>query len=56
MLTQRLAVFLPEQDAANQAYIEEWLRIVKENPDSCHEVWLTTALGYPTLERHREIA
>ena len=56
MLTQRLAVFLPEEDAANQKYIDEWLRIVKENPDSCHEIWLTTALGYPTLERHREIA
>ena len=45
MLTQRLAVFLPEEDAANQKYIDEWLRIVKENPDSCHEIWLTTALG-----------
>ena len=56
MLTQRLAVFLPEEDEANQKYIEEWLRIVKENPNSCHEIWLTTALGYPTLERHREIA
>ena len=56
MLTQRLAVFLPEEDEANQKYIEEWLRIVKENSNSCHEIWLTTALGYPTLERHREIA
>lgn len=56
MLTQRLAVFLPEEDKANQKYIEEWLRIVKENPNSCHEIWLTTALGYPTLERHQEIA
>lgn len=56
MLTQRLAVFLPEEHEKNETYIKEWLRIVEENPDSCHEVWFTTALGYPTLERHREIA
>ena len=56
MLTQRLPVFLPEENAENIKFIDEFINAVKKNPDSCHEVWLSTSLGYPTIERHREIA
>ena len=56
MFTQRLKVFLPEEHEENLKYANEFISVVKANPGSCDEVWMTTAYGYPKLERHREIA
>lgn len=56
MFTQRLNVFFPENAEENDKYIEQFLSIVKANPGSCDDVWMTTAYGYPTLARHKEIA
>lgn len=52
MLTQRLG----SSTQLNDAFISDFIRIVKENPGSCDEVWLATAYGFPPLSVHREMA
>ncbi|MBE6657869.1 MAG: hypothetical protein E7604_05420 [Ruminococcaceae bacterium] len=52
MLTQRLG----SSTQMDAAFIEDFIRIVKENPGSCDEVWLATAYGFPPLSVHREMA
>ena len=52
MLTQRLS----STTQKDGAFIQEFIRIVKENPGSCDEVWLSTIYGFPPMEVHREMA
>ena len=52
MLTQRLG----SSTQLDDKFIEDFIRIVKENPGSCDEVWLATSYGFPPLEVHREMA
>lgn len=56
MYTQRLKLFVPEEHEENVRYIDEFIATVRANPGSCDEVWITTAYGFPKLERHKEIA
>ncbi len=52
MLTQRLG-----SDTQKDArFIDEFIKILKENPGSCDEVWLATDYGYPSLKSHVETA
>lgn len=52
MLTQRLGSTTQMDDK----FISEFIRIVKEHPGSCDEVWLATKYGFPKPEVHREMA
>ena len=52
MLTQRLG----SSTQLDDAFIEDFIRIVKDNPGSCDEVWLATSYGFPPLSVHREMA
>ncbi len=50
MLTQRLG-----SDTQKDArFIDEFIKILKENPGSCDEVWLATDYGFPSLDVHVE--
>jgi len=50
MLTQRLGS-ATEKDPV---FIEGLLRVIRENPGSCDEVWLASDYGFPKLETHRD--
>ncbi|MBR5871703.1 MAG: hypothetical protein IKZ09_11775 [Clostridia bacterium] len=52
MLTQRLG----SSTQLDDNFIDEFIRIVRENPGSCDEVWLATSYGFPPLSVHREMA
>ncbi len=52
MLTQRLG----SETQLDEQFIREFIRIVKEHPGSCDEVWLATKYGFPPLDVHRETA
>ena len=52
MLTQRLG----SSTQLDAAFIADFIRIVKENPGSCDEVWLATSYGFPPLSVHRDMA
>ncbi len=52
MLTQRLGI----DTQRDPRYIDAFIRIVKENPGSCDEVWLGTDFGYPKPETLRGFA
>ncbi len=46
MLTQRLSSYSQK----DSRYIDALIKIIKENPGSCDEIWLGTAFGYPKME------
>jgi hypothetical protein len=50
MLTQRLGSDLQKDDH----FIEQFIKIVRENLGSCDEVWLASDYGFPTIESHRK--
>ena len=52
MLTQRLG----SSTQLDRDFIREFIRIVKEHPGSCDEVWLATSYGFPPLSVHQEMA
>ena len=52
MLTQRLG----SSTQLDAAFISDFIRIVKDNPGSCDEVWLATSYGFPPLSVHRDMA
>ena len=52
MLTQRLG----SSTQKDPAFIDALIRIIKENPRCCDEVWLASDYGFPTLETHAESA
>ena len=52
MLTQRLG----SSTQLDAAFISDFIRIVKDNPGSCDEVWLATSYGFPPLDVHRDMA
>ncbi|MBQ3637314.1 MAG: hypothetical protein II953_03040 [Clostridia bacterium] len=52
MLTQRLG----STTQLDPRFMEEFIRIVREHPGSCDEVWLATKYGFPPLSVHRKTA
>lgn len=40
----------------DEALFEITLDMIRKYPDSCNDIWLTTALGYPTYENHKKHA
>ena len=52
MLIQRLG----NENQINPVYIDDFIKIVKDNPSSCDEVWLSTCYGFPSLEKHKQTA
>ena len=56
MLTQRLKNFSAQTPKENDAYVNSLIDAILSEPDSCHEVWFSTAFGYPTLEAHAQYA
>jgi len=52
MLTQRL----PSDGQKRDEYIDNLVKIIRENPNSCDEVWFSSDYGYPTLEVHKNTA
>ncbi len=48
MLTQRLG----SNTQKDPRFIEEFLKIVKENKGSCDEVWVSSDYGFPKIETH----
>ncbi len=38
------------------ALFDVTLDMIRKYPDSCNDVWLTTAIGYPTMENHKKHA
>lgn len=52
MLTQRLGSDTQKDDG----FIRDLLRIIRENPGSCDEVWLASEYGFPALEKHSQSA
>ncbi|MBQ8546686.1 MAG: hypothetical protein IJ437_07085 [Clostridia bacterium] len=52
MLTQRFGT----EPQKNPNYIKEFIKAVKRQKGSCDEVWFATYYGYPSLEKHRELA
>ncbi len=52
MLTQRLG----SDTQKDPRFLKEFIRIVKENPGSCDEVWLSSDYGFPKIETHIKAA
>ncbi len=52
MLTQRLG----SDTQKDPWFLDEFIGIVKNNPGSCDEVWLSTDYGFPKLETHIKAA
>ena len=52
MYTHRLAV----RCVNDPAWVDEFLKYVDENPNSCQEVWLCSSYAFPPIEKHREFA
>ncbi len=52
MLTQRLGSANQKKDE----YIDNIVKIIKENPGSCDEVWFATDYGYPPVSEHKKTA
>ncbi len=52
MLTQRFGSSLQLSDE----FVTDFLRLVKEHPGSCDEVWLATSYGFPKPEDHEDTA
>ncbi len=52
MLTQRLG----SDTQKDPRFLEEFIKIVKENPGSCDEVWLASDYGFPKIETHIKAA
>ena len=40
----------------DEALFEITLDMIKKHPNSCDDVWLTTAIGYPSVEGHKKHA
>ncbi len=40
----------------DEALFQITLDMIRKYPDSCNDVWLTTAIGYPTYENHKKHA
>lgn len=43
-------------DSNDPLLFETTLDMIRKYPDACNDVWLTTAIGYPTVENHRKHA
>ncbi len=52
MLTQRLG----SDTQKDPEFLNEFIKIVKENPGSCDEVWLSTDYGFPKIDVHEKSA
>ncbi len=52
MLTQRLG----SDTQKDPRFLKEFIEIVKENPESCDEVWLASDYGFPKIETHIKAA
>ncbi len=52
MLTQRLG----SDTQKDPRFLDEFIKIVKENPGSCDEVWLSSDYGFPKIETHIKAA
>ena len=37
-------------------YIKDVIKVIKDNPGSCDEIWFATDYGYPPLSTHKETA
>ncbi len=48
MLTQRLG----SDTQKDPRFLEDFIKIVKENSGSCDEVWLSSDYGFPKVETH----
>ncbi len=52
MLTQRLG----SDTQKDSEFLDNFIKIVKENPGSCDEVWLSSDYGFPKIETHIKAA
>ncbi len=52
MLTQRLG----SDTQKDPRFLDEFIKIVQENPGSCDEVWLSSDYGFPKIETHIKAA
>ena len=52
MYTHRLAV----RCVNDPEWVDEFLKYVDENPNSCQEIWLCSSYAFPPIEKHREFA
>lgn len=52
MYTHRLAV----RCVNDPVWVDEFLKYVDENPNSCQEVWFCSSYAFPPIEKHREFA
>ena len=52
MYTHRLAV----RCVNDPVWVDEFLKYVDANPNSCQEVWLCSSYAFPPIEKHREFA
>ncbi len=52
MLTQRLG----SDTQKDPRFLEDFIKIVKNNPGSCDEVWLSSDYGFPKVETHIKAA
>ncbi len=52
MLTQRFG----SDTQKDPRFVDEFIKIVEDNPGSCDEVWLATDYGFPSLETHSKTA
>ncbi len=52
MLVQRLG----SQSQKNESFIDDLCNNIKNNPNSCQEVWFATDYGFPSIETHAKTA
>lgn len=52
MLVQRLG----SQTQKNESFIDDLCNNIKNNPNSCQEVWFATDYGFPSIETHKKTA
>ena len=43
-------------ESTNKQFYDEVLALIQKHPGSCDDVWLTTAVGYPSREEHKRYA
>ena len=43
-------------DTSRENYVDDYIKIIKDNKGSGDVVWLSTCYGYPSLEKHKEHA
>ena len=37
-------------------YVDNYIKLILDNPGSCDNVWIPTSYGFPPLEKHKEFA